>query len=54
LIFGLDEDHTTLLSGVGPFDLLSQEQLGRIAHGIPAKTFEVGEHVFTPTYRGEV
>ena len=50
----MDEDHTTLLSGVGPFDLLSQEQLGRIAHGIPAKTFEVGEHAFTPTYRGEV
>src|SRR5215213_4443114 len=50
----MEEDHTTLLSGVGPFDLLSQEQLGRIAHGIPAKTFEVGEHAFTPTYGGEV
>jgi CRP-like cAMP-binding protein len=50
----LDENHTTLLSGVGLFALLSQEQLGRIAHGIPAKSFEVGEHVFTPTYRGEV
>jgi CRP/FNR family cyclic AMP-dependent transcriptional regulator len=50
----LDEDYTTLLSGVGLFALLSQEQLGRIAYGIPAKSFEVGEHVFTPTYRGEV
>jgi CRP/FNR family cyclic AMP-dependent transcriptional regulator len=50
----LDKDHTTLLSGVGLFALLSQEQLGRIAHGIPAKSFEVGEHVFTPTYRGDV
>jgi CRP/FNR family transcriptional regulator, cyclic AMP receptor protein len=54
LIFGLDEDHTRLLSGVGLFALLSHERLGRIAHGIPAKTFEVGEHVFTPAYRGEV
>src|SRR5215210_7505550 len=50
----MEEDHTTLLSGVGLFDLLSQEQLERISHGIPAKTFEVGEHVFTPAYRGEV
>ena len=50
----MDEDYTTLLSGVGLFALLSQEQLGRIAHAIPAKSFEVGEHVFTPTYRGEV
>jgi CRP/FNR family transcriptional regulator, cyclic AMP receptor protein len=50
----LAEDHTTLLSGVDLFALLSQEQLGRIAHGIPAKSFEVGEHIFTPTYRGEV
>jgi CRP/FNR family cyclic AMP-dependent transcriptional regulator len=50
----LDKDHTTLISGVGLFALLSQEQLGRIAHGIPAKSFEVGEHVFTPTYRGDV
>jgi CRP/FNR family cyclic AMP-dependent transcriptional regulator len=48
----LDKDHTTLLSGVGLFALLSQEQLGRIAHGIPAKSFGVGEHVFTPVYRG--
>ena len=48
------EDHTTLLSGVGLFALLSQEQLGRIAHGIPAKSFEVGEHVFTPAYRGKL
>jgi CRP/FNR family transcriptional regulator, cyclic AMP receptor protein len=54
LVFGLDEDHTTLLSGVGLFALLSREQLGRIAHGIPAKSFEVGEHVYTPTYRGEI
>src|SRR5919107_4338468 len=54
LVFGLHEDYTTLLSGVGLFELLSEEQLERIAHGIPAKTFEVGEHVFTPTYRGEV
>ncbi|HKH58091.1 MAG TPA: hypothetical protein VKA20_06110 [Rubrobacter sp.] len=44
----MDEDYTTLLSGVGLFALLSQEQLGRIAYGIPAKSFEVGEHVFTP------
>jgi len=50
----LDKDYTKLLSGVGLFALLSQELLGRIAHGIPAKSFEVGEHVFTPTYRGEV
>ena len=50
----MDEDYTTLLSGVGLFALLSQEQLKRIAYGIPAKSFEVGEHVFTPTYRGEV
>ena len=50
----MDEDYTTLLSGVGLFALLSREQLGRIAHAIPAKSFEVGEHVFTPTYRGEV
>jgi CRP-like cAMP-binding protein len=50
----LDEDHTTLLSGVGLFALLSPEQLERIAYGIPAKSFEVGEHVFTPAYRGEV
>jgi CRP/FNR family transcriptional regulator len=54
LVFGLDEDHTTLLSGVGLFALLSREQLGRIAHGIPAKSLEVGEHVYTPTYRGEI
>jgi CRP/FNR family transcriptional regulator, cyclic AMP receptor protein len=50
----LDEDHTTLLSGVGLFASLSKEQLGRIAHGIPAKSFGVGEHVFTPTYRGGI
>lgn len=50
----MDEDYTTLLSGVGLFALLSREQLGRIAHAIPAKSFEVDEHVFTPTYRGEV
>ena len=50
----MDESHTTLLSGVGLFALLSQEQLGRIAYGIPAKSFEGGEHVFTPTYSGEV
>jgi CRP-like cAMP-binding protein len=54
LVFGLAEDHTTLLSGVGLFALLSQEQLGRIAHGIPSKSFEVGEHVFTPAYRGKL
>jgi CRP/FNR family transcriptional regulator, cyclic AMP receptor protein len=50
----LDEDHTTLLSRVGLFASLSKEQLGRIAYGIPAKFFGVGEHVFTPTYRGGV
>jgi CRP/FNR family transcriptional regulator, cyclic AMP receptor protein len=50
----LDEDYTTLLSGVGLFALLSQEQLGRIAYSIPAKSFEVGEHVFTSTYRGGI
>jgi CRP/FNR family transcriptional regulator, cyclic AMP receptor protein len=50
----LEGDHTTLLSGVDLLAVLSQEQLGRIAHAIPAKSFEVGEHVFTPTYRGEV
>ncbi len=50
----MDENHTTLLSGVGLFALLSEEHLRRIAHGIPAKSFEVGEHVFTPTYRGGV
>ena len=50
----MDEDHKTLLAGVGLFALLSQEQLGRVAHGIPTKSFEMGEHVFTPTYRGEV
>jgi CRP/FNR family transcriptional regulator, cyclic AMP receptor protein len=50
----LDKDYTTLLSGVGLFALLSQEQLERIVYGIPAKSFEVGEHVFTPTCRGEV
>ena len=50
----MDEDHTTLLSGVGLFASLSKEQLGRIALGIPAKSFGVGEHVFTPTYRGGV
>jgi CRP/FNR family cyclic AMP-dependent transcriptional regulator len=50
----LDEYHTTLLSGVGLFGSLRQEELEKIAHGIPAKSFEVGEHVFTPTYRGEV
>ena len=51
----MDENHTTLLAGVGLFALLSHEQLGRIAHGIPTKSLEVGEHVFfTPTYRGEV
>ena len=49
----MEEDHTTLLSGVGLFESLSPEQLERIAHGIPAKTFEIGEHVFTPPYRGE-
>src|SRR5829696_3930237 len=54
LVFGLDEDYMTLLSGVGLFALLSQEQLGRIAHAIPAKSFEVGEHVFTSAYRGKV
>jgi CRP/FNR family transcriptional regulator len=41
----LDEDYTTLLSGVGLFALLSREQLGRIAHAIPAKSFEVDEHL---------
>jgi CRP/FNR family transcriptional regulator, cyclic AMP receptor protein len=50
----MEEDHTTLLSGIGLFELLSHERLRRIAHGIPAKTFEVGEHVFTPAYKGEV
>ncbi len=50
----MDEDYTTLLSGVGLFALLSQEQLGRIAYSIPAKSFEVGEHVFTSTYRGGI
>jgi CRP/FNR family transcriptional regulator, cyclic AMP receptor protein len=44
----------TLLSGVDLLAMLSREQLGRIAHAIPAKSFEVGEHVFTPTYRGGV
>jgi CRP/FNR family cyclic AMP-dependent transcriptional regulator len=50
----LDDDYTKLLSGVDLLAVLSQEQLGRIAHGIPAKSFEVCEHVFTPTYRGGV
>ena len=50
----MEEDHSKLLSGVNLFDLLSREQLESIAHGIPAKTFGVGEHIFTPTYRGEV
>jgi CRP/FNR family cyclic AMP-dependent transcriptional regulator len=54
VVLGLDKDHTALLSGVGLLALLSQEQLGRIGHDIPVKSFEVGEHVFTPTYRGEV
>jgi CRP/FNR family transcriptional regulator, cyclic AMP receptor protein len=54
LVFGLDDDHTRLLSGVDLFALLSQERLGRISYGIPPKSFEVGEHVFTPAYRGEV
>jgi CRP/FNR family transcriptional regulator, cyclic AMP receptor protein len=54
LVFRLNEDHTMFLSGVDLFALLSQEQLRRIAYGIPAKSFEVGEHVFTPIYRGEV
>jgi CRP/FNR family cyclic AMP-dependent transcriptional regulator len=54
VVLGLDKDHTALLSGVGLFALLSQEQLGRIGHGIPVKSFEVGEHVFTLTYKGEV
>jgi CRP/FNR family cyclic AMP-dependent transcriptional regulator len=44
----------TLLSEVDLLAVLSREQLGRIVHGIPAKSFEVGEHVFTPTYRGRI
>ena len=50
----MDEDYATLLARVGLFASLSQEQLGNIAPGILAKSFEVGEHVFTPAYRGEV
>jgi CRP/FNR family cyclic AMP-dependent transcriptional regulator len=50
----LEGDHTTLLSGVDLLAALSQEQLERIAHGIPAKSFQVGEHVFTPANRGEI
>lgn len=50
----MDEDYATLLTRVGLFAMLSQEQLGRLAHGIPAKSFEVGEHIFTSAYRGEV
>jgi CRP/FNR family transcriptional regulator, cyclic AMP receptor protein len=50
----LEGDHTTLLSGVDLLAVLSQKQLERIAHGIPAKSFQVGEHVFTPANRGEI
>ena len=53
MIFALD-DYTILLSRIDLFESLSQEQLERIAPGIPTKTFKVGEHVFTAAYEGEI
>jgi CRP/FNR family transcriptional regulator, cyclic AMP receptor protein len=50
----LDEDHTRLISGVDLFAPPSPAGIERIAQGIPSKRFEVGTHVFTPAYRGEI
>jgi CRP/FNR family transcriptional regulator, cyclic AMP receptor protein len=50
----LDEEHTRLISGVDLFAPLSLERIERIAQGIPSRDFGVGEHVFTPAYRGSI
>ena len=50
----LDKDHTNTFSGVELFSLLSRAKIERITQGIPSKHFEVGEHVFTPAYRGQL
>ena len=50
----MDEDHTRLISGVDLFEPLSPDGIERIAQGIPSKRFEVGTHVFTSAYRGEI
>jgi len=50
----LDKDHTKLISGIDLFAPLSPDGIERIAQGIPSKRFEVGTHVFTSAYRGEI
>ena len=48
------DEQATPLSRIGLFDPLSRERLAEIAPAIPAKAFEVGEHVFTPAYGGDM
>ena len=50
----MDEEHRKLFSGVDLFALLSLERIERIAQGFPSRDFGVGEHVFTPAYRGRI
>ena len=50
----MDKDHTRLISGVELFGPLSPDGIEMIARGIPSKRFEVGTHVFTSAYRGEM
>ena len=49
----LDRDHTSF-SEVGLFASLSRARVEGVAQGIPSKDFGVGEHVFTPAYRGQL
>ena len=45
--------HINLFVRVALFEPFSPEELARIASGIPAKSFEAGQHIFTPYYYGE-
>ncbi len=47
------EDHLAWLSRVELFESLSQEELGKIANGIPAKRYAPGEHFYTAAYTGD-
>jgi CRP/FNR family cyclic AMP-dependent transcriptional regulator len=47
-------DDVRLLCAVDLFEPLAREEVERLAWGIPVKTFERGQHVYTPAYRGEM
>lgn len=50
----MNEDDTRLLLGVHLFESVPREEIERLAPALPVKDFEVGRHVYTPAYRGQM